>query len=88
MKCYRISIIGEVKNKFFQFAAMEKAYQFGVRGFVRRPKENSVFLEAEGEEDALTKYIEWCKRGPYGSHIREVSYSEKELCNYSSFDYR
>ena len=88
MKCYKINILGQIHKRDFRFYAMQKAYQVGVRGYVFRPGENSVVLEAEGEEDALGRFVEWCKMGPMGSRIENVSFFEKEICNYSSFDYK
>jgi acylphosphatase len=65
---------------------MQKAYEFGIRGYIQNRKEGSLYIEAEGEEEQLDKFIEWCKKGPMGSKVEEVTTEEGEIRNFTSFD--
>jgi acylphosphatase len=65
---------------------MQKAYQYGVRGYIQNRKDGSLYIEAEGDEDQLNGFLEWCKKGPMGSKVEEVTTEEGEIKNYTSFD--
>jgi acylphosphatase len=86
MKCIHIHIYGNVQHKGFRFVAMEKAYQHGIRGYIQNKKDGSLFIEAEGEEEQMNGFLEWCKKGPMGSIVEEITTEEGEIRNYKSFD--
>ena len=86
MKCVHIHIYGRVQHKGFRFLAMQKAYQYGVMGYIQNRKDSSLYIEAEGEEEQLNEFLEWCKKGPMGSTVEEVTTDEGEIKNFTSFD--
>lgn len=86
MKCIHIYVNGRVQHIGFRFFSMQKAYQYGVRGYIQNRKDGSLYIEAEGEEDQLNAFLEWCKKGPMGSKVEEVTTEEGEIKNYTSFD--
>jgi acylphosphatase len=86
MKCLQIHIYGRVQHKGFRFVAMQKAYQTGIRGYIQNKKDGSLYVEAEGEEVQLKGFLEWCKKGPMGAVVDEVTSEEGEIKNYSAFD--
>jgi acylphosphatase len=86
MKCIHIRIYGRVQHKGFRFIAMQKAYQDGIRGFIQNKKDGSLYLEAEGEDEKLNVFLEWCKKGPMGAIVDEVTVEEGEMKNFTSFD--
>lgn len=86
IKHYNITILDESSTPGFRFAIMEKAYRLSIKGYVRRKKSGGVFIEAEGEEENLDTFLQWCKKGPLGVVILEVTYSEEEIKGYKSFD--
>jgi acylphosphatase len=86
MKCVQIHIYGRVQHKGFRFLAMQKAYQYGIRGYIQNRKDGSLYIEAEGEEEQLNEFMEWCKKGPMGSTVEEVKAEDGEIKNYKSFD--
>lgn len=88
MKCFHIHVYGRVQHKGFRFFAMQKAYQHGIKGYVQNRKDGSLYIEAEGEEEDLMKFIDWCNKGPIGSLVEEVVADEGEIVNYTSFDIR
>jgi acylphosphatase len=88
MKCYHLHVFGKVQHVGFRFLAMQVAYQRGIRGYVQNRKDGSLFIAAEGEEEQLNGFVEWCKKGPMGAKVDEVTIEEAEIRNYSSFDVR
>ena len=52
-----LKIYGRVQGVFFRYTAKEKADEFAVTGFARNEEDGSVYIEAEGEEENLDKFI-------------------------------
>jgi acylphosphatase len=86
MKCIHIHIFGRVQHVGFRFVSMQMAYQRGIRGFVQNRRDGSLYIEAEGDEEQLKGFLEWCKKGPMGSTVDEVTTEEGEIRNFTSFD--
>lgn len=84
-KHWNIRVIGEVQGVFFRYSSKEKAEEFGIAGFTRNEADGSVYIEAEGEEDALRTFLEWCRRGPGSASVSNVESSEGELKSYKAF---
>ena len=85
-KCVHLYIYGQVQHKGFRFTAMQVAYQRGIRGFIQNRKDGSLYLVAEGEEDKLTGFIEWCRIGPIWAKVEDVTIEDGEVENFTSFD--
>jgi acylphosphatase len=86
MKCIKIFVSGQVQHRGFRFFAMQLAYQLGVRGYIHNKKDGSLYIEAEGEEDQLNNFLEWCKKGPMGCKVEKVVTEDGEIKNFTSFD--
>jgi len=86
MKHYEIKIIGKVQGVGFRFMAMEAAYKYHVRGFVQNLKDSSVYIEAEGKEEDLQRFLEWCRSGALGTKVDRIEVTEGHLKNYVTFD--
>lgn len=63
-KHFKIQISGNVYNVGFRFIAMSKANEYKIFGFVRYEKDDSIYIEAEGNPTDLDALVEWCKIGP------------------------
>ena len=85
-KLLRINIFGKVQEVGFRFKTMEKAYVFGVQGYVRNKRDGSILIEAEGEEENLQGFMDWCKVGPTGAKIDNIQIQELPLKNYTTFE--
>ena len=48
--------------------------------------DGSVYIEAEGNEEAINKLIEWCYVGPPRSKVTEVDAVESEVKGYRTFE--
>jgi acylphosphatase len=69
MKSVSIRIDGKVQGVFFRASTKDKADQLEVRGIVRNEPDGSVYIEAEADENALNRFIDWCKRGPVRAQV-------------------
>ena len=85
-KCVHIRVFGHVQHKGFRFSAMQVAYQHGIRGFIQNRKDGSLYIVAEGEEDQLTGFIDWCRTGPVWAKVEDITVEDGEIENFTSFD--
>lgn len=83
---YNIRITGKVQGVGFRFSSMEAAYRFGVVGFVKNLNADQVYIEAEGSETVLQRFLEWCRKGPLGAKVETVEATEGPIQNFTSFD--
>jgi len=88
MKKVSISVYGRVQRIGFRFSAMEAAYRLGVKGFVENHQDGSVYIEAEGEEEQLNKFMDWCWKGPVGARVEKVESKESEPSYCRTFEIR
>ena len=86
MKHYNILITGRVQQIGFRFSAMQAAYRYGIHGFVQNMKDDTVYIEAEGEDEQMTYFFQWCHKGPLGAKVEKVEITEGELKNFKAFD--
>ncbi|MEK7097752.1 MAG: acylphosphatase [Patescibacteria group bacterium] len=69
-----IIIQGLVQGISFRAAAHKKAKSLGLKGYVRNLEDGSVFIEAEGEDRDVKKFIIWCHVGTELSRIDKVRF--------------
>jgi acylphosphatase len=85
MKAVSLKIFGRVQGVFFRQRTKEKALELGISGWVRNCEDGSVEVVAEGEENSLQQFIEWCYRGSEKSKVTKVDVCEVEEKKYSDF---
>ena len=85
-KHLNLIISGKVQHIGFRFMAMQAAYKYGVFGFARNKSNGTIYIEAEGEEENLNNFVDWCKVGPVGASIKEIEMVEDEMKDFTSFD--
>ncbi len=81
-----ITIMGKVQKIGFRFSSMQEAVRLGVCGFVMNVDQDKVYIEAEGEEKTVEKFIDWCRKGPSWARVKQISIEKSELKNFSSFE--
>lgn len=85
-KHFNIGIFGRVQGIFFRATAKEQADEFNLAGFARNEPNGSVYIEAEGEEEKLDKFVKWCYKGPPMAQVEKVTTAESPLKNFLQFE--
>lgn len=85
MKHVSIRIYGRVQGVFFRASTREKAQELHIRGNVRNEDDGSVAIEAEGDDDAIAKFIEWCGKGPQLARVDRCDVTEGAAQNMKGF---
>jgi acylphosphatase len=70
-----VFVSGWVQGVFFRSETRHEANKRDVRGWVRNLPDGRVEAVFEGEEEAIRKLIEFCKRGPPGAKVTRVNVS-------------
>lgn len=84
-----VLIHGRVQGVFFRASVVERALALGLTGWVRNRRDDSVECVAEGERPALDALLAYCRTGPPGAVVDEVSVrDERETGEFDSFGYR
>ena len=76
MKRISILVSGKVQGVFYRASTEKKAKEIGLTGFVRNEPDGKVYTEAQGTEEQLTEFVNWCKRGPDRARVDEVVTAE------------
>lgn len=86
IKHIKIKVYGKVQGVFFRVSAKKEAQEFEVVGFAENLPDGSVYIEAEGKEEALRNFLEWCKVGPTEARVLEVNHEfSDKLQNFKTF---
>jgi acylphosphatase len=82
---YDVKIHGNVQGVGFRYYAKQTADVLGIFGWVRNESDGSVTLEAEGEEEKIIQFLQWCRTGPRYAKIEKVDIDVSDIKNYSDF---
>lgn len=82
----KVTIIGKVQGVSFRKSTFEMALRLGVFGYVKNVDNDKVYVEVEGEADAVFKLIDYCHHGPENADVEHVSILMGDVMNYTSFD--
>ena len=88
MQHYNIRINGRVQGVGFRYSARNMANAFGIKGFVKNEYDGSVYIEAEGEEENLRRFIRWCRKGPVSGRVTDIYAEKGDMKNFNSFSVR
>lgn len=67
-----IRIIGHMHGVFFRATAKMHADELNITGFAKNEDDGSVSIAAEGDEERLFRFVEWCKKGPPLAIVEKV----------------
>lgn len=81
-----IRIVGYVQGVGFRRSAKSIADTLGICGFARNERDGSVYIEAEGEEEAMTSFLAWCRRGPPSARVDRVDIREGSVKGFRGFE--
>ena len=85
MKHFSIHVSGRVQGVFFRASAKAKAEELNIKGNVRNNTDGSVSIEAEGEEENLQQFVEWCKQGPKFAQVERCEVKQAGVRNLKGF---
>jgi acylphosphatase len=83
---YNITVKGRVQGVRFRASAQARAHELNLTGYVKNLGSGDVYIEAEGDQDGLNKFIDWCYVGSPLSKVIEVNCEESELKDYKTFE--
>ena len=84
-KHVNITVTGRVQGVGFRYSTFSIARVLGIKGFVRNLPNKYVYIEAEGPENLITDFINWCRKGPEYARVDEIVYHEAELKDFADF---
>ncbi|MCD6200564.1 MAG: acylphosphatase [Bacteroidales bacterium] len=85
IKSFRIRLTGRVQNVGFRYFAVREAQKEGIKGFVRNEPDGAVYVEAEGEEEAVNRFLVNLKQGPSWGRVDRVNVTEQPIRNFKGF---
>lgn len=85
-KHLELKIAGRVQGVFFRMSARKRAEELGLAGYAQNLPDGSVLIEAEGEEESLGEFLEWCRRGPTRARVQRCDHEiDDDLKDFTSF---
>jgi acylphosphatase len=88
MRHVKLTVRGKVQGVYFRASAKDKADELKIKGFVRNEPDSSVYIEAEGNDDAVQKLVSWCHTGPPRARVEKVEIKEGEVAGFENFEIR
>lgn len=86
-KRVELKIYGRVQGVFYRDRARRRAIKFNIIGFVKNESDGTVFIAAEGGEENLKKFIEWCYNGPILAKVNKIDVEWKQaIGEFKNFD--
>jgi acylphosphatase len=79
-------VTGRVQGVFFRASTQEEAVRLGIRGTVRNEPDGSVFIQAEGEEDAIARFLDCVRRGPPHARVDRVQLTDGAVEGFRGFE--
>ena len=84
-----ILVYGKVQGVFFRQNAKELASGLGIKGYTKNLEDGSLEIIAEGPNQKLDEFIEFCKKGPNGASVESAKITYDEYKNeFEDFEIR
>jgi acylphosphatase len=84
----RVTVSGHVHGVGFRYAALARARSLQVGGWVQNLPDGKVEAVFEGDPDRVESMVEWCRRGPGGAVVEDVTVAWEDPVGESEFDVR
>lgn len=86
LKHLNIKVNGRVQGVFFRKFTKEQAQKLGLKGTVENLADGSVYIEVEGEQELLDKFIKLCHKGPMMAAVSNVDITESaKIIDFADF---
>jgi acylphosphatase len=73
-----VTVRGRVQGVGFRYATSARARSRDVSGWVRNNADGTVEAVFEGAPDAVDTLVAWCRRGPAGARVDDVTVEAEE----------
>lgn len=85
-----LKIHGDVQGVFFRSNTVEKAEQLGdIAGWVANNADGTVDVVAEGPENKINDFTDWCRSGPSTCEVKKVEVEKLTYTGeFDNFDIR
>lgn len=70
----------------YRHNAQAMAHRYNLTGLVRNQHDGSVLIHAEGREEDLDLFINWCNTGPRLAEVTELSAEELPASGFKTFE--
>lgn len=67
-----ILVSGKVQGVFFRSSAKKRADELRLTGWVKNLDDGRVEAVFEGEQEKVDKMVEWCRKGPNYSEVKDI----------------
>jgi acylphosphatase len=82
----RAVVSGRVQGVGFRYFAHRAAREAGISGWIRNLPDGRVETLAEGEEDAVRRYLDRLRVGPVASRVDAMDEKPETLAGLASFE--
>jgi len=76
LKAFQVRVYGRVQRVGYRGFVLDSAQELGLSGHVKNEKDGSITIFAQGNEDALEKFIEMLKSPPPPAHVKSIDVKE------------
>jgi acylphosphatase len=77
-KAKHLFIEGRVQGVFFRESTRREAQHLGLTGWVKNLPDGRVEVFAQGDGDALDRFVGWCHEGPSTARVVRVNVDDTE----------
>ena len=81
----RLLVSGQVQGVFYRDSCRQEAEEKGITGSARNLPDGRVEVILEGDQDAVERMIEWCRRGSDMARVDSVEVEEQQPQGESGF---
>ncbi len=67
-----LSILGKVQGVGYRYWTQKEAEKRGLFGYVKNLENGSVVIVAEGKEEDLRNFIDWCYNGVRSAMVEKI----------------
>jgi len=84
----RVVVHGNVQGVFFRDSCRREAERRAVAGWVTNRPDGAVEAVFEGDADAVSALVDWCRHGPRGAEVSSVDDTTEKPEGISGFSIR
>ncbi|MEO6135536.1 MAG: acylphosphatase [Ginsengibacter sp.] len=86
METVHLLISGKVQGVFYRATAKKMAEGLRINGWIKNIPNKKVEAIISGEPSQVNEFIKWCKKGPAGADVKDVTITA--LAETDFFDFK